>query len=221
MLTKRIISALMLSLLATTGQASEVYIDQAGSGSNIDITQTGASNKVNGATGTTDAAVLSGSGQTVDITQVGDNNEAVVNITGASATMTYTATGSYNTYDIMVNGGTGNTATVGVTGDYNHVSICGTNDGSASSTSGSTVAGPSCSTGISANDITNIITITGDANIVNAKVSSLADTTNTVTIGANTASDNNIVDITQTNAGINTVTVSIDGNSNNVTIIQN
>ena len=221
MLTRKIISALMLSLLAVTTFASEVYIEQAGTGSTIDITQTGASNTVNGATGTTDASVLSGDGQTVTLTQTGDNNEAVVNITGASATMSYTATGSYNTYDIMVNGGTGNTATVGVTGDYNHVSICGANDGAASSTSGSTVAGPSCSSGISANDVTNTITITGDANIVNAQVRSLADTNNTVTIGANTASNNNIVDITQTNAGVNTVNLSVDGNSNNVTILQN
>lgn len=210
----------MLSLLAVTVFASEVYIEQAGSGSTIDVTQTGASNMVNGATGTTDAAVLSGDGQTIGITQTGDSNEAVVNITGGSATMNYTATGSYNTYDIMVNGGTGNTATVGVTGDYNHVSICGANDGSASSTSGSTVSGPSCSSGISANDVTHTITVTGDANIVNTQVTSLANTSNTVTIGANGTSNNNIVDITQTNAGVNTVGVSIDGSSNNVTILQ-
>jgi hypothetical protein len=221
MLTKKIISALMLSLLAVTVFASEVYIEQAGTGSTIDVTQTGASNTVNGATGTTDAAVLSGNAQTIAITQTGDSNEAVVNITGASAAMTYTATGSYNTYNIMVNGGSGNTATVDVTGDYNHVSICGANDGATSSTSGSTVAGPSCSSGISANDVTNIVTVTGDANIVNAQVGSLADTENTVTIGANATSDNNIVDITQTNAGVNTVNVSIDGSTNNVTILQN
>lgn len=221
MLTKRIISALMLSSLALHVFGSEVYIDQAGTGSTIDITQTGATNMVNGATGTVTAAAFSGDGQTIDITQTGDSNEAVVNITGGSAAMTYAATGSYNNFDIMVNGGTGNTATVAVTGDYNYVTICGANDSSASSTSGSTVSGPSCSSGISANDVTNTITVTGDANIVNAQVGSLANTSNTVTIGANATSNNNIVDITQTNAGVNTVSVTIDGSTNNVTILQN
>ena len=221
MLTRKIISALVLSSLALSVFASEVYIEQAGSGSTINVTQTGASNMVNGATGTTTASVLSGDGQTVDITQTGDSNEAVVNLTGTGATMSYTATGSYNTYDVMVNGGSGNEATVDVTGDYNHVTICGANDGSASSTSGSTVSGPSCSSGISANDVTNTITVTGDSNIVNAQVGSLANTNNTVTIGANAVSANNIVDITQTNAGVNTVNVSVDGSTNNVTILQN
>ena len=200
--------------------ASEVYIDQAGSASTINLTQTGSSNIVNGDAGTTTAAVLNGSSQTVDITQTGNNNESIINIVGGTADLDQTATGDYNQFEIDVNGGTGNVTNVTTTGDYNRVTVCGTNDGTASSSSGTSVAGPDCSTGISANDVTNTISITGDANVVNTQVGSLANTTNTVTIGAVTASSNNIVNIDQSNTDANTVTLGIDGDGNNVSIVQ-
>jgi len=215
--------AVLLGVSATTSMASEVYIDQAGSSTTINITQTGTTNIVSGDLDTTNPAIVSGDSIGLDITQTGDYNEAAVKLdTATSADIDYTATGSNNIFDVYVNGGSGNIVQSTVTGDANRISVCGTNDGTASSiVPGVSTSGPACSTGISANDVTNTINITGDTNIVNAQVASLAGTTNTVTIGGTSTSNNNIVNIEQTNVDVNIVDVAIDGNTNVVNIIQN
>jgi len=217
-------------LLTTQAIASEVYIEQTGSSSSIDITQTGSSNVINGDDGTTTAAGLSGSSMDIDIVQNGDNNEAEVNITGSSTTLNYNAEGSGNLFDVLISGGTGGTHTIDIDGDTNDVTICGTAGGAASmttmkasSTSGTTVSGIGCSSGIAANDITNSLTIGGDYNIVNmAHGSGVANSSNTITIGDGlVSSDNNEVNLVQDNAEANTVTLTIEGSSNLVNILQN
>jgi hypothetical protein len=220
---KHITTAVLLGVSATASLASEVYIEQAGSGTTINITQTGTSNIVSGDLNTTDPAIVSGDSIGLDITQDGDYNEAAVKLdTATSADVDYTATGSNNVFDVYVDGGSNNTVTATVTGDANRISVCGSNDGTASAVvSGVSTSGPACSTGISANNITNTITINGDTNIVNAEVASLAGTTNTVNIGGTTISNDNIINIEQTNVDVNIVDVAVDGNTNVVNIIQN
>lgn len=229
--TFKIISTIYVGLfLANVAYASEVYINQAGSSSNIDITQTGSGNIVNGDDGTTTQAQITGSSQNIDISQIGDNNEAEININGGTTTLDYAATGSQNLFDVSIDGGTGGTHIIDITGDVNDVTVCGTADGAgtmttlqASSTTGSTVSGVGCSAGISANDITNTITIDGDYNIVNtAQGAGVANTVNTITIGDGvTSSDNNEVNLVQDNMEANTVTLTIEGSSNAVNILQN
>ena len=78
--------ALLVSLLGTTAAwASDVYIDQAGSTSTIDITQTGDGNTV-GSAGT--ASTITGDNSDVDITQTGATNIADVSSSvGTSGTI--------------------------------------------------------------------------------------------------------------------------------------
>lgn len=220
---KQITIAVLLGVSATASLASEVYIDQAGSTTTINVTQTGTTNILSGDLNTTDPAIVSGDGIGLDITQTGDYNEAAVKLnTATSADVDYTATGSNNIFDVYVNGGSSNIVTATVTGDANRISVCGTNDGTANAiVAGVSTSGPACSTGISANNVTNTITINGDTNIVNAEIASLAGTTNTVNIGGTTISNNNIVNIEQTNVDVNIVDVAVDGSTNVVNIIQN
>jgi hypothetical protein len=220
---KSITIAVLLGVSASVAWASEVYIEQAGSTTTINVTQTGTTNIVSGDINTTTPAIVSGDGIALDITQDGDYNEAVVKLdTATSANVDYTAIGSNNVFDVYVNGGSSNVVSSTVTGDGNRVSVCGSNDGTANAiVAGVSTSGPTCSTGISANNVTNTVNITGDTNIVNVEVASLAGTTNTVNIGATTISNNNIINIEQTNTDVNTVDVSVDGNTNVVNIIQN
>lgn len=223
MFTKHITAAILIGVSATASLASEVYIDQAGNSSTINITQTGSNNRVSGDINTTNPAIVSGDSITLDITQTGDNNEAGVKLNSAtSASVSYTATGSNNLFDVYVNGGSNNILNATVTGDGNRVTVCGTNDGAASSVvAGVSTSGPLCSTGISANNVTNTININGDTNVVNVATASLAGTTNSVNIGGTAISNNNIVNINQTNVDANIVGVTVDGNANVVNIIQN
>jgi hypothetical protein len=208
------IAFLLVGLWSSTVFASEVYIDQAGSSTTIDITQTGSSNEVSGDAGTTTAASVDGTGIDLDITQIGDNNVAEINLdTATSADIEYTATGSDNLFDIAVEG------------DGNEVTICGTNGAAnfgAITSSGTTTAGTSCSTGIASNGNTNTVTTYGDYNLVNIEQGAgVGGSTNTVTIGTTlSGGNNNVVNITQDNAEANTVTLTVDGSSNVVNILQ-
>lgn len=221
---KLFLATLLVPFIGTGTYASEVYIDQSGSSSTIDIIQTGTSNIMSGDLGLTTASVLSGNGLDIDLSQIGDYNEAEVNLlNGADNTvLDYTATGSYNVLDVLINGATGSNLTSAITGDYNRLTVCGTNDGSSSATTGTSTSGPACSTGISANDTVNTVTIGGDANVVNLEVGSAAGTTNDITIGDGlTASNSNIVNVSQSNIDVNMVTLTVDGSSNVVNITQN
>jgi hypothetical protein len=219
---RHIATAILIGVSANAALASEVYIDQAGSSTTINVTQTGSTNIVSGDLNTTNPAIVSGDGIQLDIIQDGSNNEAAVKLdTATSANVDYTATGSNNIFDVYVDGGSSNVVTATVTGDANRISVCGTNDGTASTfVSGVSTSGPACSTGISANNVTNTIDINGDTNIVNVQTASLAGTTNTVNIGGSVISNDNIINIEQTNVDVNTVGVSVDGNTNVVNIIQ-
>lgn len=220
-----------LVLIGTTAYASEVYIDQAGSSTTINITQTGTSNIVGGDGSTSTQAVVDGTGIGLDITQTGDNNVAEINLNTATSTdLEYTATGSDNLVDVYVNGGSSNIATFNVTGDSNEVTLCGTNGaanfGAITSTVSNgvtTTAGTTCSTGVASNGNTNTGTIYGDYNLLNIEQGAgVGGSTNTVTIGtALSAGDNNVVNITQDNLEANTVTLTVDGSSNVVNILQN
>ena len=102
--------ALLVSLLgATSVWASDVYIDQAGSTTTIDITQTGSGNTVGNST---TASTIIGSNTDIDVTQTGDSNAAdIETATGASDTkIDYTATGGSNILDVDISTATDTTS---------------------------------------------------------------------------------------------------------------
>jgi len=180
--------ALLVSLLgATAAWASDVYIDQAGSTTTIDITQTGASN-------------------TADIETA----------TGASDTkIDYTATGGSNILDVDISTATDTTITATITGDSNELTVCGS-----LATDAAAAASATCATEVSANTTTTNVAITGDGNKVAAGLDS-ASAVNNITIGANTVSDYNVVNLKQTGTDVPVVTLNVDGSSNAVNITQN
>jgi len=199
--------------IAGTAKASEVYIEQAGSNTTIDITQTGTGNRV-GSQGT--PSTFGGDSLNIDIIQNGSGNQADIQlVTATSTVVNYSATGDTNILDVSVNGGTGNSLTAVIDGDSNRLTMCATNDG-AGTPAGATAA---CSTGISVNNTINVVNITGNSNTVNLELAS-ADATNTINIGQNTPSNNNVVNLTQTGLDNHTVNLAIDGNTNKVNILQ-
>jgi hypothetical protein len=207
--------ALLVSLLgATTVWASDVYIDQAGSTTTIDITQTGSGNTV-GSSST--ASTIIGSNTDIDITQTGASNTAdIETATGASDTkIDYTATGGSNILDVDISTATDTTITATITGDSNELTVCGS-----LATDAAAAASATCATEVSANTTTTNVAITGDGNKVAAGLDS-ASAVNNITIGANTVSDYNVVNLKQTGTDVPVVTLNVDGSSNAVNITQN
>ena len=206
-----IIVAAIFVMLGTAA-ASEVYIEQAGDTGTFNITQSNGSNRV-GSAGT--PSVFGGNAIAVDIIQNGTLNEADLSVLTASDTIIdYTATGGSNILEVEISD-SGNSLTVVKTGDFNRVTMCGTND-SAGTVAGATAA---CSTSVSVVDTTNVINITGDSNSVNLALAS-ASANNTVNIGQTTPSDDNVVNIAQSGAGSHTTAITIDGNTNLVNVTQ-
>ena len=78
---------MLLALLGIIpANAADVYIEQVGSSSTIDITQTGDGNRVGSSS---DSASIYGTGSDVDIIQNGSNNELdLETTTGAGSTTT-------------------------------------------------------------------------------------------------------------------------------------
>ena len=207
--------ALLVSLLGTTAAwASDVYIDQAGSTTTIDITQTGSGYTV-GSSGT--ASTIIGSNTDIDVTQTGASNTAdIETATGASDTkIDYTATGGSNILDVDISTATDTTVTATITGDSNELTVCGS-----LATDAAAAASATCGTEVSANTTTTNVAITGDGNKVAAGLDS-ASAVNNITIGGNTVSDYNVVNLKQTGTDVPVVTLNVDGSSNAVNITQN
>ena len=214
-MTKKIIlygvSALFFNV--ALAWASDVYIDQAGSLSTINITQTGADNNV-GSSGTPSTIV--GDNTKVDITQTGTFNAADISMgTGTSdSTINYTAAGGSNILDVQIDGAGDTTLTTTITGDSNEVTLCGTIGTVAAASQTAT-----CATGVQANTTTSNIAITGDSNQV-AIGADAASAVNNITIGGNITSNNNVINLSQTGIDIPNVTLNVDGDTNAINITQ-
>lgn len=213
-LSRKLLTMLLVAGMPLTAISSEVYIEQAGDTGTFNITQSNGTNSV-GSSST--PAIFSGNNITVDIVQNGTLNTAAISaVTATDTVIDYTATGSSNTLEIDI-ANSGNSLTVTKNGDGNRVTMCGTNNVGVAGQTGATAG---CSSSVGVVDTTNIVAITGDNNSVNLALAS-ANAGNTVTIGAtNTASANNVVNITQSGSNINTTAVTVDGSTNTVNINQ-
>lgn len=222
-LGKLFVSAVMGAIIVGSAHASDVYIEQAGSSSTIDITQTGDGNRVGSVT---EATTINGSNTDIDITQIGSSNEVdIKTATGAaSSDIELNFTGGSNTFDANIGAADSTIINADITGDSNQVEICGAFD--TGIVANQTTAG-ACDTGadMSQNDIGIDLDVVGDGNKVSIARSGIAGLANTteisVNIGSNVASNNNVVNIQQssiTESG--TVDLTMDGSSNVVNIIQ-
>jgi hypothetical protein len=200
-----LVSSVMMSSVAV---ASDVYVDQAGDTGTFNITQSNGSNRV----GTISTpSVFSGNNITVDIIQNGTLNTADINATSATDTVVnYNAQGDSNSLEIEI-ANSGNVLNVVKNGDSNRVTMCGTNSGGGASAT--------CATAVGVVDTLNNINITGDTNTVNLALAS-ANAVNNIDIGQTTPSSGNIVNITQSGAGVHNVGLVVNGDTNLVNITQ-
>jgi hypothetical protein len=152
--------AMFLSFLVMVQYANaasnNVLVDQIGSGSTINLTQTGAGNNIGD---TTNHANFNGNSNLITIDQIGGNNIAAISVEGDGNTLTHQFNGSYNQLSMLcstcsaititdtVNGDSniinrtfntsGGTSTLNINSDNNTVTI--NNDSTAISGSNSTV----------------------------------------------------------------------------------
>jgi len=229
---------LALLCLSTSVWAADnsIYIDQTGSDSNIDVTQTGTGNVVRGiqGAGTSNAtpAKMSGDAAQVDIRQIGADNTMNLGYTVTTATgfgygidLTYYVTGNNGlaTFNIN-NSGAGvaasNLIDVRQTGNSAGINLSMT--GTANSFIAVTSGGSSNSilSTINADETVNNISMTGGAsNTLTQTITSNKATNNITTVGASNA-------ITMTQSGVagtngHSATVNMTGSSNTMGITQN
>lgn len=207
--------ASVLAVLACAASASEVYIDQAGSSTTIDITQTGNGNTV-GSSGT--PSTIIGDGSNIDIVQTGASNSADIStsVGTSGSVIDYSAAGNLNQLNVEIDGATDTNLTTTISGDSNVVVMCGT---IATAGDASTTTAATCSAGVSADTTTTTIGITGSTNYI-AIGADAASAINNITIGGTVASSFNTVNLSQTGTDTPVVTLNVDGNSNAINITQ-
>jgi hypothetical protein len=196
------LSRKLSAILATTvmlslgAYANEVYIEQVGSSSAINITQQGTDNRVGDAA--TPAYIGSGS-NTVTIDQIGSTNTLDMVVNGASTDVTVTTTGSNNIQEINC----GTTTSAGCSGSYIKQEVTGDSN---------TVTQD---LGSGANH-TSEINVTGDSNTVTHTSTATGVTSANITVSGNT----NAVDVTQSGMLNQSVVVNTTGDLNNISIVQ-
>lgn len=191
------IAALIAAMLwGTMAIANEVYIEQVGNSSTINITQQGSDNKIGD---NINSAYIGNGSNTVNVDQIGNDNKLSMVLNGTSTDVTVLTNGSGNTQEI--NCGTlqssscgGSTISQTVTGDNNTV-IQNLNAG--------------------ANHTSNI-TVLGDTNAVTHTSTNSATTLASINVTGNT----NTIGVTQSGTLPQSVTVTSTGNNNIVSINQ-
>jgi hypothetical protein len=191
----KVIFAFVMSLSSLT-YANDIYIEQVGDSSTVNITQDGTGNRIGDSS---TPSFIGGGSNTVNIDQVGSNNELDFLVNGASAALTISTTGSGNIQ--TVNCGTSNSA------------------GCSGSTITQTIVGDdntiTQNLGTGGNHTSNI-SVTGDANAITHTSTNNATTSADITVSGNS----NTIGVTQSGMVAKSVTVNSTGNSNNISITQ-
>lgn len=176
--------------------ANDIYIEQIGDGSTINITQDGTSNKIGDSTTPT---FIGGGSNTVNLTQVGSSNQLDIIANGASTDVTVNTQGSNNTQSITC--GTTSTASCSgsvikqvVTGDSNTITQ---------------------SLGAGANHNSEI-NVTGDSNTITHTSTNAGVTSALVSV----TGDTNTIGLTQSGITNQSITINSTGSGNNVTVNQ-
>jgi hypothetical protein len=176
--------------------ASEVYIDQAGSSTNINILQESGNNRVNTETS---PMIVNGNDINVEIVQDGDGNVAEIYIRGSAndTNFEYRVDGDLNEILANIDGGTDNNFVAAIVGNDNTITLC------------KNITLGTCN-GISVNFTDTTLNLTGNNNQINFALDA-AEAKNVFDIGKNAISDFNVVNLTQAGAGKYTVNFTLDG----------
>ena len=196
------LSRKLFAILATTAMlslgayANEVYIEQVGSSSTINITQQGTDNRIGDST---TAAYIGSGSNTVTIDQIGSTNVLDMVVNGAGTDVIVTTTGDTNVQTINC----GTTQSAGCSGSYIKQQVTGD----------SNTITQDLGSGASH---TSEINVTGDSNSVTHTSTATGVTSANITVSGNT----NTVGVTQSGMLNKSVTVTSTGNSNNINITQ-
>jgi hypothetical protein len=196
LLSKLLTVAGITFMSCTISVANEVYVEQVGDSSTVNITQQGSDNRV----GTALSPAFIGSGSnTVNIDQIGSTNTLDMTVNGAGTDVTVSTTGSNNVQEITCGttqsaGCSGSSITQTIVGDSNTI----TQD-----------------LGSGANH-TSTIAVTGDTNSVTHTSTATGTTSADIAVAGNT----NTVSVNQSGMLNHSVTVNSSGNLNNISIIQ-
>ncbi len=197
-------------MLGFTGPlfASEVYIDQAGSGTNINILQENGNNGINTETA---PMIVNGDDIKIEIVQDGNGNvaEIYIQLSANDTNFEYRVEGDMNEILANIDGGTDNSFVAAIIGNDNIITLCKDLISSPSGT---------CN-GISVNFTDTTLNIEGNNNQINFALDA-ADSVNVFNIGQTTPSDFNIVNLTQAGAGEYTVNFTLDGDNNIANLTQ-
>ena len=197
-------SALMIGI-AVPSFASEVYIDQAGNSTNVNVLQQNGNNRIN-----TEAApmIVNGNDINVEIVQDGDGNVAdiFIQVSANDTNYEYRVEGDLNEILSNISGGVDNNFVAAVIGNDNTITLC------------KDYTNGNCS-GIQVNLTDTTLNLTGNNNQINFALNA-ADATNVFNVGQTTPSDFNVINLTQTTSTGHIVNVDIDGDTNTVDIVQ-
>lgn len=188
-----IMFAMLFSITAT---ANDIYVEQSGDGSTVDILQDGTGNTIGDSI---TPAYIGGGANTVNIQQIGSSNSLDAVVNGAATDTTVTTNGSNNVQSITCGTAqsgscSGSVITQTVTGDTNTITQA---------------------LGAGANHTSNI-NVTGDANTVTHTSTATGTTSANITVSGST----NTIGVTQAGMTTQSVTVDSTGNSNAITINQ-
>lgn len=194
-----------VSVIASQSIASEVYIDQAGNSTNVNVLQQNGNNRIN-----TEAApmIVNGNDINVEIVQDGDGNvaEIYIQVSANDTNYEYRVEGDLNEILSNINGGVDNNFVAAVIGNDNTITLC------------KDYINSTCN-GIQVNMTDTTLNLTGNNNEINFALDG-AEATNVFNIGQTTPSDFNVINLTQTTSTGHIVHVDIDGDTNTVDIVQ-
>lgn len=195
------LAVVMAAMLCVFGAAAnDIYVEQIGNNSTVNITQQGIGNTIGDSV---NFAFIGGGSNLVNIQQIGDANVLAMVVNGAGTNTTVITNGNNNLQSITCGttgqaGCSGSNITQLVTGDGNTVTQ---------------------NLGAGANH-NSYIEITGDKNVVtHNSTMSAASNVNITLVGGNAAAPNNI-SVTQSGTLAQNVTLSSTGNGNNIAIVQ-
>ena len=194
-----------MSVIASPSLGSEVYIDQAGNSTNVNVLQQNGNNRIN-----TDAApmIVNGDDINVEIVQDGDGNvaEIYIQVSANDTNYEYRVEGDLNEILSNINGGVDNNFVAALVGNDNTITLC------------KDYINGTCN-GIQVNMTDTTLNLTGNNNEINFALDG-AEATNIFNVGQTTPSDFNVINLTQTTSVGHIVHVDIDGDTNTVDIVQ-
>lgn len=191
--------------IAIPSFASEVYIDQAGNSTNVNVLQQNGNNRIN-----SEAApmIVNGNDINVEIVQDGNGNVAdiLIQVSANDTNYEYRVEGDLNEVLSNISGGVDNNFVAAVIGNDNTITLC------------KDYINGNCS-GIQVNLTDTTLNLTGNNNKINFALDA-AEATNVFNVGQTTPSDFNTINLTQTTSSGHIVNVDIDGDTNTVDIVQ-